>query len=264
MKKKWLPVVFTGVLAVAGCEVNILTPPPPPPPPPPPSTITIDYEWWYGGQAYYLDFTIYEDDYQAARHTPRIPHETYYGELVSYALGPGYAEAGMIADGIYDLAWQSRLGYDLLSLAVYFLQDASPGADFEVSLPFHYPLESLVTGGCNSADQAALGAVLLENLGYATGIAIFWDTYGNSIHAAIAISDPDWAPHDYDNLGTGWTFLEPTAVGDYRPVGARPSWFYSYDAWVVWPLWETIQSAPVPRKGGKAIEGAIPSAIPES
>ena len=263
MKKIILPLILALILFLTGCEVNVLSPPPPPPPPPPaPATITIGYEWWLDGTMYYLDLTIFEDDYQTARHTPRIPHEEYYGELVSYALGPGYVEAGDIADGVYELAWQSCRGCDLLPLAMSYLQETSPSADFDVSLPFHYPLESLVTGGRNSGDMATLGAALLENLGYATGIAIFWDTYYNSVHVALAITDPDWAPHDYDNLGTGWTFLEPTASGDYRPIGARPSWFTSYDAWVVWPLWETIQSAPEPRKGGKAKEGAT-LAIPD-
>ncbi|MFH1010275.1 MAG: hypothetical protein V1784_03455, partial [bacterium] len=229
---------------------------PPPPPPPPPAEIIVDYEWTFDGAAYYLTLNVWEEDYQAARHTTRIPHDSYYGELVSYALGPGYAEAAAVADGLYELALDDRLGYELLPFAVRFIQQAAPGADFEIALPFHYPMESLIDGGRNSGDQAALGAAVLENLGYATGIAIFWNTWGSSVHAALAISDADWEPHDYDDLGTGWTFLEPTACGDYRRIGSRPSWFCEFDAWVVWPLWEATQSVPIPRKGGKAQAGA--------
>ena len=257
-KQATLLILFLSLL-VTGCEVTILSPPSPPPPPPP-ETIAIDYQWWYDGCNYSLDLIVFEEDYQAAWHTPRIPHDEYYGELVSYALGPGYAEAASVADGLYELARQSYLGYELLPMAVRFIQETSPGADFEVRLPFHYPLESLVSGGRNSADQSILGAAVLENLGYATGIAVFWSTWGGPIHISLAVSDPDWGPHDYDNLGMGWTFLETTACGDYRRVGCRPSWFYNYDAWVVWPMWETIQSAPSPRKGGKAQSGAIPAA----
>jgi hypothetical protein len=242
--------VFVAALSLlmAGCEVNVLSPPPPPPP----ATIMVDYEWWYDGRLYSLDLTVFEEDYQSARHAPRLPHEPYYDELVSYALGPGYAEAGLVADGLWDLAAQSRLGHELLPMAVGFIQEAGSGAAFGVSMPFRYPLESLVTGGRSSADQAALGAAVLENLGYAAGIAVFWSTWGGSVHASAAISDRDWEPHDYDNLGMGWTFLEMTACGPYRPAGCRPSWFYDYDAWIVWPLWESIQAAPSPRIGGKA------------
>jgi hypothetical protein len=258
-----LPVGLAFLLMLVGCEVDILAPPPPPPPPPPPATITIDYQWTYAGSVYSLDLEVFEEDYQDARHAHRIPHDEYYGELVSYSLGLGYAEAACVADGLYELARRTHLGSQLLPLAMRFVQQASPEADFEVGLPFHYPLESLVDGGRNSADQAIMGAALLENLGYATGIAIFWNTWGGPIHAALGISDDDWQPHDYDNLGTGWTFLEATAWGDYRPVGNRPSWLDDYDAWVVWPLWEASQSPPSPRKGGRAQLDARP-AVPEA
>lgn len=257
MARQTLVLIPVVALLVTGCEVHVLSPPAPRPPAPP--TITLDYRWSYGGVVYCLDLTVLEANYQAARHTPRVSHDAYYGELVSYALGAGYAEVGSVADGLYELARQSRLGWELLPMAVRFIQETSPGAAFGTSLPFHYPLESLVSGGRNSADQAILGAALLENLGYATGIAIFWCTWGGPVHAALAVSDCDWEPHDYDNLGMGWTFLEPTACGDYYPVGRRPSWFYECDAWLVWPLWETIQSAPSPRKGGKAQLGARPT-----
>jgi len=258
-----VPVGLAFLLMLAGCEVEILAPPPPPPPPPPPATITVGYQWTFADAFYSLDLEVFEDDYQAAQHAPRIPHDEYYGELVSYSLGPGYAEAACVADGLYELARRTHLGSELLPLAVSFTQQASVDAAFEVRLPFHYPLESLVDGGGNSADQAVMGAAVLENLGFATGIAIFWNTWGGPIHAALAVSDDEWQPHDYDNLGTGWTFLEPTACGDYRRIGSRPSWLYDYDAWVVWPLWEASQSAPSPRKGGKAQLDARP-AVPKA
>jgi hypothetical protein len=148
-------------------------------------------------------------------------------------------------------------------MAVRFIQQTSPDADFGVSLPFHYPLESLVDGGRNSADQSVVGAAVLENLGYAVGIAIFWNTWGGQPHIALAVSDEEWRPHDYDDQGTGWTFFEATAHGDYRAVGNRPSWYDDYDAWVVWPLWEASLSAPHPRKGGEARHDARP-AVPET
>ncbi len=259
MKSQTLIPCIVILCALSGCEVNVLSPPPPPPSLPP-EEITVDYEWVYEGTVYDLTLSVFEEDYQAARHASRIPHDEYYGELASYASGPGYDETASVADGLYRLAEYHRLDYELLPLAVRFIQESSPGADFGVASPFHYPMESLVDGGRNSGDQAILGAAILENLGYATGIAIFWSTWDNDVHAALAISDADWAPHDYDNLGTGWTFLEPTAHGDYRRIGYRPSWFDDFEAWVIWPMWEAAQSAPVPRMGGKAQMGTeIPS-----
>jgi hypothetical protein len=257
MKTQLLLPFVAALSALSGCEINVLSPPSPPPPP---DEITVNYEWLYDGIAYDLSLRVFEEDYQAARHASRIRHDEYYGELTSYALGPGYDEMGSLAEGLFRLAGYYHSNYELLPFAVRFIQESSPSADFGVTVPFHYPMESLVDGGRNSADQAILGAGILENLGYATGIAIFWSTWSHDVHVALAVSDEDWTPHDYDDLGTGWTFLEPTANGDYRRVGYRPSWYDDFDAWVVWPLWEAAQSAPAPRKGGKAQLGAeLPS-----
>lgn len=182
----------------------------------------VSYEWLYDGQAWSMASTVNGSEYYPLHEQDRTYNYTSY---VVY----DDATLAAIAEELMTTALLN--GHDPAQFILSFVQGVPYTSDEtttgQVEYP-RYPLETLVDGGGDCEDKAALFASLVSYLPVENDIIMLkFTSPGVSGHMAVGISGAGYEGRAYTYEGSVYYYCETTAMG--WGIGQFPLELEGYD-----------------------------------
>ncbi|OPX65077.1 MAG: Fibronectin type III domain protein [Methanomassiliicoccales archaeon PtaB.Bin134] len=182
----------------------------------------VSYEWLYDGQVWSMASTVNGSDYYPLHEQDRTYNYTSY---VVY----DDATVAAIAEELMTTALLN--GHDPAQFILSFVQGIPYTNDEttagQVEYP-RYPLETLVDGGGDCEDKAALLASLIRSLPLENDVIMLkYTSPGLSGHMAVGISGTGYEGRAYMYNGSVYYYCETTAMG--WGIGQFPQELEGYD-----------------------------------
>ncbi len=182
----------------------------------------VSYEWLYEGQVWSMAATINGSDYYPLHDQVRTYNYTSY-------VNDDDAAVATIAEELRNTALLN--GHDPVQFILSFAQGIPYTSDEstagQVEYP-RYPLETLVDGGGDCEDKAALYASLIRSSTLENDVIMLkYTSPGVSGHMAVGVSGAGYGGQSYTYLGSVYYYCETTALG--WGIGQFPQELEGYD-----------------------------------